>query len=87
VISEFVQVLEGKKRLSEVRQGIPVDVALQTLSSGVPLAAVLQRAIWQLEKQIITHVLESTQGNKAEAVRLLKIDYKTLYRKMRKYVI
>lgn len=87
IIGEFLQVLEGKRRLSEVRQGLQFEVALQALSKGVPLALILQQAIWQLEKHLITRVLEATNGNKAEAVRLLKIDYKTLYRKMRKYVI
>jgi two-component system nitrogen regulation response regulator GlnG len=86
-IGEFLEVLEGTRRLSEVRQGIQFEVARQALSDGVPLAEILQQAISQLEKHLIMRVLECTRGNKAEAVRLLKIDYRTLYRKMRKYVI
>jgi len=86
-LGDLLQALEGKRRISEVQQGIRVEAALRALGKGVPLAEILHQAIWQLEKHLITRVLEATQGNKAEAARLLKIDYKTLYRKMRKYVI
>jgi DNA-binding protein Fis len=86
-IGEFLEVLEGKRRLSEVQQWIQLEIAVDALNDGVPLTEILQQAISQLEKHLITRVLEITSGNKAEAVRLLKIDYKTLYRKMHKYVI
>ena len=71
----------------EVGQGLRVDVALKALSDGISLAEILRQAVWQLEKHLIARALESTNGNKAQAARLLKIDYKTLYRKMHKYVI
>ena len=37
------------------------------------------------ERRIILKVLERTNWNKAEAARLLKINYKTLYLKVREY--
>jgi DNA-binding NtrC family response regulator len=84
---EFLQALEGKRRMLEVGQGIQIDVALQALSNGISLAEILRQAVWQLEKHLIAHVLESTNGNKSQTARLLKVDYKTLYRKMHKYVM
>ena len=86
-LGEFLQALEGKRRLSEVPQGLRLEVALRALGQGMSLAEILRRAIWQLEKGLILRALEVTHGNKAAAARLLKIDYKTLYRKIRKYVI
>ena len=84
---EFLQALEGKRRMLEVGQGIQMDVALQALGNGISLAEILRQAVWQLKKHLIARVLESTNGNKAQAAQLLKIDYKTLYRKMHKYVM
>jgi DNA-binding NtrC family response regulator len=84
---EFLQALKGDKCMLEVVKGLQVDVALQALDKGISLAEILGQAISQLEKHLITRALESTNGNKAQAARLLKIDYKTLYRKMHKYVI
>ena len=71
----------------EVKRGLRVDVALKVLSAGISLAEILRQAVWYLEKPLIARTLESTHGNKAQAARLLKIDYKTLYRKMHRYII
>jgi DNA-binding NtrC family response regulator len=38
-----------------------------------------------LERAILTHVLDQTHGNKAQAARQLHIDYKTMQTKLRKY--
>jgi DNA-binding NtrC family response regulator len=86
-LGEFLQALEGKRRMSEVPQGIRLEVALRALGQGMSLAEILRQAVCQLEKGLILRALEATRGNKAAAARLLKIDYKTLYRKIRKYVI
>ena len=39
------------------------------------------------EREIIEKVLRQTKGNKAEAARLLKIDYKTIFTKLKAYNI
>jgi len=39
------------------------------------------------ERRIILKALERTNWNKAEAARLLKINYKTLYLKVKEYVL
>lgn len=40
-----------------------------------------------LKQRLIQRVLMLTQGNKSEAARQLRIDYKTLYRKLQKYAV
>lgn len=65
---------------------IRVDAVLEALlQNGIPLAEVIQGAVSQLEKQIILQVLLFTNGNKVTAAKILKIDYKTLYRKIQRY--
>jgi DNA-binding NtrC family response regulator len=45
------------------------------------------RAAAEAERQAIRLALQSTRGNKSEAARLLRVDYKTLYLKMKHYGI
>jgi hypothetical protein len=58
---------------------------MRELKAGASLTEIIQQATDCLERYLIIRILESTAGNKAEAARILKIDYKTLYRKMYKY--
>jgi DNA-binding NtrC family response regulator len=83
--SELVQALKGEKPHLQLDAGIRLEPAVQALKDGFPLADIIQQAMDCLERYLILQVLESTAGNKAEAARILKIDYKTLYRKMYKY--
>ena len=48
---------------------------------------IIQRTVAQVEKQVITEALIRTKGNKAEAARMLKVDYKTMHVKVKKYEI
>src|SRR3989454_12530689 len=41
----------------------------------------------EAERQAIRLALHATQGNKSEAARLLRVDYKTLHLKMKHYGI
>lgn len=81
----LVEDLRKGKQTLRVGDEIHLDLALQALQRGVPLAEIVQHAIEQLEKTVITSMLAATRGNKSEAARLLKIDYKTLYRKLKKH--
>ena len=81
----LVEDLRNGERTLRVGDEIHLELALQALKSGMSLTEIVQHAIEQLEKTVITKVLAATQGNKAEAARLLKIDYKTLYRKLKKH--
>jgi DNA-binding NtrC family response regulator len=58
-----------------------------TLRQGYALQDMINEATGKLEKTLIQHVLRETKGNKSQAARLLKIGYKTLYRKLKKYAM
>ena len=45
------------------------------------------RAAAEAERQAIRLALYATRGNKSEAARLLRVDYKTLHLKMKRYAI
>jgi DNA-binding NtrC family response regulator len=44
-----------------------------------------QLTLRDLERDYIGKILESTQGNKTEAARILGVDRTTLYRKLEEY--
>ena len=51
------------------------------------LKEIAKRAIAEAERQAIRLALQATLGNKSEAARLLRVDYKTLHIKMKRYGI
>lgn len=66
----------------------PSNIVLGTLSEGpLSLKAIVHRTTMQVEREVLTRVLRKTAGNKAEAARLLHIDYKTIHAKLRQYGI
>ena len=79
------ELCRGGQATRRTRDEIHLELALQALQDGVALGEIVQLASEQLEQSLITKILAATHGNKAEAARLLKIDYKTLYRKLKKY--
>ena len=72
---------------------IPVDPQPATTLPGEPMPAgsslkeVAAAAAAQAEEQAIQWALHTTGGNKSEAARLLRTDYKTLYLKIKQYGI
>ena len=54
---------------------------------GPSLRAIAEAAAADAEQQAIRRVLQVTRGNKSEAARLLRTDYKTLHLKMKQYGI
>jgi DNA-binding NtrC family response regulator len=82
---ELVQALKGERQELQLEAGIRLEPALQALKNGFSLIEIIQQALEYLERYLITQILVCTNGNKAETARILKIDYKTLYRKMYKY--
>jgi len=52
-----------------------------------PLKEIVREATALLERNILSQVLGMTAGNKAEAARLLRIDYKTIHTKVKDYGI
>jgi DNA-binding NtrC family response regulator len=65
-----------------VQPEAPTQAPLPELGSA-PLADMVQEHARDFERRIIRHALEVTNGNKMKATKLLKIDYKTLYRKLK----
>ncbi|OLD45452.1 MAG: hypothetical protein AUI48_12750 [Chloroflexi bacterium 13_1_40CM_2_68_14] len=51
------------------------------------LREIADRAAAEAERQAICVALHATHGNKSEAARLLRVDYKTLHLKMKRYGI
>ncbi len=51
------------------------------------LREIAGRAAAEAERQAIRLALQATRGNKSEAARLLRVDYKTLYLKIKQYDI
>jgi len=43
--------------------------------------------LYELEREYIKRVMESTKGNKTEAARILGVDRTTLYRKLEEYKV
>lgn len=57
----------------------------ESFDGSVPFKEIVRRAVISVERQILIQVLTRTSGNKAEAARLLQIDYKTIHKKVREY--
>ena len=52
---------------------------------GLSLRQIAENAVKEAEQQTILSVLRSTGGNKCQAAKDLKVDYKTLRLKIKKY--
>ncbi|HOZ07937.1 MAG TPA: helix-turn-helix domain-containing protein, partial [candidate division Zixibacteria bacterium] len=57
------------------------------LRDGAGLKEIGALAQMQAERSVILRVLKDTRGNKRKAARILKIDYTTLFDKIKKYDI
>jgi len=55
------------------------------ISPPMPLRKVRDEALARVERKAIADALRYTDGNKAAAARLLEVDVKTLYAKLRLY--
>lgn len=82
----------GPEHLSiePLKQGIhtgdrpnPVDWSL----NGLSLKEIVRQSTVDVERSILAQVLRKTKGNKAEAARLLQVDYKTIHTKIKQYGI
>src|SRR2546422_10206039 len=70
-------------------RSLPVDPALATARPGEPgpagssLKQLAQAATGDAEGRAIRTALQAARGNKSEAARLLRVDYKTLHLQMK----
>ena len=92
----FINTLGINGLISSIRRGesvvqinstIRYDAIFAFISNGSGLHTVIQEMTYQLEKFIIISTLEHTGWNKSKAAKILKINYKTLYYKMKKYSV
>ena len=61
-----------------------VDAGRADLWGGLSLREMVRRKTADLERDVLTRTLRHTGGNKAEAARLLRIDYKTIHTKIKR---
>jgi two-component system nitrogen regulation response regulator GlnG len=64
-----------------------IDVVEEPTPAGSSLKEIADAAAADAEQHAIRRALQSTKGNKSEAARLLRTDYKTLHIKMKQYGI
>jgi DNA-binding NtrC family response regulator len=86
-IERAIILCEGKKILPEhlaIRIPSPHEIRLR---EGAGLKEVGQHAQGEAERALITRVLTQVRGNKRKAAQALKIDYTTLFEKIKKYAI
>jgi two-component system response regulator AtoC len=86
-IERAIILCEGKKILPEhlaIRIPSPHEIRLR---EGAGLKEVGQHAQAEAERALISRVLAQVRGNKRKAAQALKIDYTTLFEKIKKYAI
>ena len=86
-VNELISSIKGNKYIVKISDTIKYDIIFESLSSGSQLSTIIQEITSQIEKYVIINILEYACWNKSEAARILKINYKTLYYKMKKYSI
>ncbi len=74
----------------DIQPGVKTDPERATPTSisaplSISLKEVADHAAVAAEKQAILEALQATHGNKSQAARLLKVDYKTLHVKIKRY--
>jgi len=78
-------VLLGKGAIIAV-EDLPSHLVARSEGAFVAGQALAKRlTLYDLEREYIGRVLESTRGNKTEAARILGVDRTTLYRKLEEY--
>ena len=80
-----------EKDLSIKRAEVP-GLAFSPKVHGTPwknasLSEIVQQSVLAVEKEVLNEVLRFTGGNKARAARLLRVDYKTMHTKAKKFGI
>jgi two-component system nitrogen regulation response regulator GlnG len=74
------------ERLAE--DDLAADSSARGLAPGdLALREIVRSSTVHVERRAIVHALRTTGGNKSKAARLLQVDYKTLYSKVKEYGI
>jgi len=75
------------ERVRLSRDKSPAPNPVDSSWDGSSLKEIVKRMTREVERSVLVHVLGKTNGNKAEAARLLQVDYKTIHTKIRQYRI
>ncbi|HQL24953.1 MAG TPA: helix-turn-helix domain-containing protein, partial [candidate division Zixibacteria bacterium] len=93
-VRELENTIERAVILAEGKKITPDHLAIRLrrtseiqLRDGAGLKEIGALAQMQAERSVILRVLKDTRGNKRKAARILKIDYTTLFDKIKKYDI
>ena len=81
----LINALQETLQPLEIARAIRLEVILEAINNGDTISQIVQNVISQLEKYMIDHALQSTNGNKFDTTYFLEINRKTLYRKLKKY--
>jgi DNA-binding NtrC family response regulator len=78
-----------EKHLDIQPEPVPV-LAFSLRVQGTPwqelsLKEIVHRSVVSVEREVLSQVLKYTRGNKAQAARLLQIDYKTMHTKLKQF--
>ena len=67
---------------------VPLNTELAaSIRRGLSLREIKEKAAAEVERQVIKQVLKMTEGNKSKAASILKVHYKNLHDKIKKYGI
>ena len=86
-VEHLIEAIESEQPALNIEHIIDMQGAIQALRGGIPMATIIRDASETLERRCIQCMLTSTQGNKSEAARRLRVDKKTLYRKLQQYAL
>lgn len=88
-MAEELETLKNRPSISDfirnlIEQG-EVSADFGPVVPPMPLRTLRATVIGQIERAAITHAIRFTKGNKTAAARMLEVDVKTLYTKLRRY--
>jgi DNA-binding NtrC family response regulator len=82
--AEIISQAELGIRATALAGGAGVE---RTPWNGLPLREVVRRHLIRVERRVLTEAMRTASGNKAQAARMLQIDYKTIHQKLKEYGI
>ena len=84
-VDKLIIAIKEERQMIQIEQTILSENILEYIANGSRLSIIIKGFRKELEKYIIINILEYTNWNKSRAARILKINYKTLYYKIKKY--